>query len=64
MRVPLAPAALLAAGLLGCNHKTANDGNLTDGLNHSLAYTQPCPAYTASFDPKAISGTLSPPAWC
>lgn len=61
MRVPLALAVLLAAGLPGCNHKTANDSNLTDGLNHSLAYIQPCPGYIASSFPMTANA-VSPRA--
>ena len=61
MRVSLALTALLAAGLFGCNHKAANEGNLTDGLNHSLAYIQPCPGYTASSFPMTANA-ISPRA--
>ena len=61
MRTPLIVSALFAAGLLGCDHQKATDGNLADGLNHSLAHLEPCPGYTASSFPMTANA-ISPRA--
>ena len=61
MRTLLPLAALLVFGLLGCDRKTANDRNLTDGLNHALAHMEPCPFYTVSEFP-ITANAISPRA--
>ena len=61
MRVPFALATLLGMGLLGCSHNAATDSNLAAGLDHSLAYIQPCPGYTAASFPMTANA-ISPRA--